>query len=158
MQHCPSSLTHTHTHTHTYTHTPNCTLKHTHTSPQLVINLPSGAVGRDWYLIYSTFKHGISLRTLYRKMMMYEKLPVLLVIRDEKKKVCVCVCVRVCVCVCVCAFLHVCVCVCVCVCVPILDSNGVCLCANKCVHVQYSRSHGIKTSSFLYCWRCITLA
>ena len=55
----------------------------------MMFHLPSRAVSRDWYLIYSTFKHGISLKTLYRNMMMFENedSPILLVVRDEQKKV-----------------------------------------------------------------------
>ena len=63
--------------------------EHAHTPVQMMFHLPYRAVGRDWYLIYSTFKHGISLRTLYRNMMMFENedSPILLVVRDEQKKV-----------------------------------------------------------------------
>ena len=62
---------------------------HAHTHVQIVFHLPSQAVSRDWHLIYSTFKHGISLKTLYRNMMMFENedSPILLVVRDEHKKV-----------------------------------------------------------------------
>lgn len=45
------------------------------------------AVGNNWYLIYSTFKHGISLRTLYRSMLTLDRdSPVLLLVRDDSKK------------------------------------------------------------------------
>ena len=62
---------------------------HTHSFSQMMFHLPYKAVGRDWYLIYSTFKHGISLRTLYRNMMLFENedSPILLIVRDEQKKV-----------------------------------------------------------------------
>jgi hypothetical protein len=55
----------------------------------MMFHLPYKAVSRDWHLIYSTFKHGISLRTLYRNMMVFEneESPILLIIRDEQKKV-----------------------------------------------------------------------
>lgn len=52
-------------------------------------NILSAAVGHDWFLIYSTFKHGISLRTLYRNMVTAE-LPesaIVLLVRDEQNKV-----------------------------------------------------------------------
>lgn len=53
---------------------------------KLCSKLPYQAVGHDWVLIYSTCKHGISLRTLYRNMAGYEETPVLLVVRDQNKK------------------------------------------------------------------------
>ena len=58
-------------------------------SIQLSLHLPSQAVDREWYLIYSTFKHGISLRTMYRNMTIFdnEDSPVILVIRDDCGKV-----------------------------------------------------------------------
>ena len=73
---CPS-----HHHTLTPSH------PHTLTPSQLCSKLPYQAVGHDWVLIYSTCKHGISLRTLYRNMAGYEETPVLLVVRDQNKKV-----------------------------------------------------------------------
>ena len=57
-------------------------------------------------LVYSTFSHGISLRTMYRNMLAFGDTPVLLVVRDDCNKVCVCV--RVCVSVCVvCVYMYV---------------------------------------------------
>ena len=52
-------------------------------------NILSAAVGHDWFLIYSTFRHGISLRTLYRNMVTAElpKSAVVLLVRDEQNKV-----------------------------------------------------------------------
>lgn len=52
----------------------------------LTPHLPSRAVSRDWYLVYSTFKHGISLRTLYRNMVDFEDSPILLIVRDDCNK------------------------------------------------------------------------
>lgn len=49
---------------------------------QLSKNLISAAVGHDWMLLYSTFKHGMSIQTLYRNMTEYGDNPVLLFIRD----------------------------------------------------------------------------
>ena len=65
------------------------TCTYARTRVQMMFHLPYRAVGHDWYLIYSTFKHGISLKTLYRNMMMFENedSPILLVVRDEQKKV-----------------------------------------------------------------------
>lgn len=56
---------------------------------QLSNNILSAAVGHDWFLIYSTFTHGISLRTLYRNMIMCElsQPPVILLVRDNQHKV-----------------------------------------------------------------------
>ena len=39
-------------------------------------------------LVYSTFSHGISLRTMYRNMLAFGDTPVLLVVRDDSNKVC----------------------------------------------------------------------
>lgn len=44
-------------------------------------NLPSRTVGHCWVLVYSTFQHGFSLKTLYRKMEYYDT-PVLLIVMD----------------------------------------------------------------------------
>ena len=56
---------------------------------QLSPNLISSAVGHDWVLVYSTFKHGISLRTLYRNMQLceLEETAVVLLVRDDQNKV-----------------------------------------------------------------------
>ncbi len=56
---------------------------------QISNNLPSAAVGHDWILVYSTFKHGISLRTLYRNMLACDlpESPVILLVRDDQHKV-----------------------------------------------------------------------
>ena len=44
----------------------------------------------DWVLVYSTFRDGISLRTMYRNMYTFENedTPVVLVVRDSQDKVC----------------------------------------------------------------------
>lgn len=44
-------------------------------------HLPARAEGYAWALLYSTSKHGFSLKTLYREMAKYES-PVLLIIED----------------------------------------------------------------------------
>ncbi|XP_065898217.1 oxidation resistance protein 1-like isoform X2 [Dysidea avara] len=49
---------------------------------QLSKKLLSAAIGHDWVLLYSTFKHGMSLRTLYRNMVDYGDNPVLLFVKD----------------------------------------------------------------------------
>ena len=56
---------------------------------QLSPNLISAAIGHDWVLVYSTFKHGISLRTLYRNMLSCElpETAVVLLVRDDQNKV-----------------------------------------------------------------------
>ncbi len=56
---------------------------------QLSPNLISAAIGHDWVLLYSTFKHGISLRTLYRNMQSCElaETAVILLVRDDQNKV-----------------------------------------------------------------------
>ena len=48
---------------------------------QLCKHLPARAEGYSWTLIYSSSKHGFSLKTMYREMLKYET-PVLLVIED----------------------------------------------------------------------------
>ena len=48
---------------------------------QLCKHLPARAEGYAWTLIYSSSKHGFSLKTMYREMIKYET-PVLLVIED----------------------------------------------------------------------------
>ena len=48
--------------------------------------LPSRTVGHCWELVYSTFQHGFSLSTLYRKMEVYDS-PVLLVVTDDAHQV-----------------------------------------------------------------------
>ncbi len=60
-----------------------------HTLVQLVAILPAAAVGRQWVLVYSTFRDGISLRTMYRNMVAFENedSPVVLVVRDDQLKV-----------------------------------------------------------------------
>ena len=56
---------------------------------QLVAILPAAAVDRRWMLVYSTFRDGISLRTMYRNMVAFENedSPVVLVVRDDQLKV-----------------------------------------------------------------------
>lgn len=46
---------------------------------QLYSSLPSLAKGRTWVLLYSTFRHGISLSTLYRRSMLCPGLSLLVV-------------------------------------------------------------------------------
>ncbi|XP_015793309.1 oxidation resistance protein 1 [Tetranychus urticae] len=48
---------------------------------ELARHLPARTEGYSWALIYSTSKHGFSLKTIYRNMVNYEN-PVLLVIQD----------------------------------------------------------------------------
>ena len=50
---------------------------------KLMIHLLGNAVGHDWYPVYSTFKHGFSLSTMYRNMLEFEGSPVLLVVQDS---------------------------------------------------------------------------
>ena len=95
-----------HTHTHTHTHTSISYIESVLyivlvqsstfglTVPfdlclQLVGILPSSAVDHDWVLVYSTFRDGISLRTMYRNMYRFENedTPVVLVVRDDQDKV-----------------------------------------------------------------------
>ena len=47
----------------------------------------SSAVGHDWMLLYSTFRHGMSLQTLYRNMIEYGDSPVLLFVKDTTSQV-----------------------------------------------------------------------
>ncbi|XP_064381825.1 oxidation resistance protein 1-like isoform X2 [Halichondria panicea] len=56
---------------------------------KLVAILPAAAVGRQWVLVYSTFRDGISLRTMYRNMVAFENedSPVVLVVRDDQLKI-----------------------------------------------------------------------
>ena len=54
--------------------------------PQLNQELPSRTIGHCWDLVYSTFEHGFSLKTIYRRMEDCEN-PVLLVIMDDQHKV-----------------------------------------------------------------------
>lgn len=75
---------------------------------QLSNYLPSEAIGHEWVLIYSTFVHGISLRTLYRNMADVDTAVVLLV-QDEFKKV---QCALLCLCHAVMYGLFHCVCAC----------------------------------------------
>ncbi|XP_062520406.1 nuclear receptor coactivator 7-like isoform X2 [Corticium candelabrum] len=53
---------------------------------KLTESLPRRLIGYDWTLIYSTFSHGISLKTLYRNMLDITG-PVVLVIQDEANQV-----------------------------------------------------------------------
>ena len=53
---------------------------------QLNTKLPSRTIGHCWALVYSTFQHGFSLKTLYRKMEFYDT-PVLLVVMDDAHQV-----------------------------------------------------------------------
>nr|CAB3264612.1 oxidation resistance protein 1 [Phallusia mammillata] len=48
-------------------------------------NLPARCVGCPWKLLYSTFEHGMSLRTLYRKMnRLSEDSPVAIIVQDTE--------------------------------------------------------------------------
>ncbi|KAI1289678.1 Oxidation resistance protein 1 [Halotydeus destructor] len=49
----------------------------------LVKELPARAQGYPWTLLYSTSKHGFSLKTLYREMVKVDT-PVLLIVQDTK--------------------------------------------------------------------------
>ncbi|KAL9963260.1 hypothetical protein ACROYT_G032443 [Oculina patagonica] len=49
-------------------------------------SLPSRTIGHCWVLVYSTFEHGFSLNTLYRKMEYYDT-PVLLVVMDDAHQI-----------------------------------------------------------------------
>jgi hypothetical protein len=53
---------------------------------KLVPHLPSQAIGHNMHLIYSTFTHGISLRTMYRNMLAFGDTPVLFIVRDDANK------------------------------------------------------------------------
>ncbi|EDO46287.1 predicted protein [Nematostella vectensis] len=48
--------------------------------------LPSRTVGHTWMLVYSTFLHGFSLKTLYRNMECYDS-PMLIIIRDDEHQI-----------------------------------------------------------------------
>ena len=51
--------------------------------PQLNERMILRGVGLPWDLGYSTFRDGISLHTLYRRLAEYEDCPNVLVMRDE---------------------------------------------------------------------------
>lgn len=53
---------------------------------QLCQHMPARAEGYSWSLIYSTAKHGFSLKTLYREMAKIDT-PILLVIQDTSGSV-----------------------------------------------------------------------
>ena len=53
---------------------------------QLCNHLPPRAEGYPWTLVYSTDKHGFSLKTLYRAMIGFDS-PVLLVVKDTHNQV-----------------------------------------------------------------------
>lgn len=53
------------------------------TRSALYVSLPSVAQGRKWVLLYSTWRHGISLSTLYRRSMLCPG-PSLLVVGDRR--------------------------------------------------------------------------
>ncbi len=53
---------------------------------QLCAHLPVRAVGYSWKLLYSSDKHGFSLRTLYRLMDRYQA-SALLLIKDTRSEV-----------------------------------------------------------------------
>ncbi|EXB29440.1 hypothetical protein L484_022111 [Morus notabilis] len=54
-----------------------------HTRTALYASLPALVQGRRWMLLYSTWRHGISLSTLYRRSMLWPG-PSLLVVGDRK--------------------------------------------------------------------------
>lgn len=49
-------------------------------------SLPARAEGYPWTLVYSSDKHGFSLKTLYRSMSMIDS-PILLIIKDTNNQV-----------------------------------------------------------------------
>ncbi|XP_041423161.1 oxidation resistance 1 S homeolog isoform X3 [Xenopus laevis] len=53
---------------------------------KLTKNLPPRTIGYPWTLVYSTAKHGMSLKTLYRMMLGLDT-PVLLVIKDSDAQI-----------------------------------------------------------------------
>ena len=52
-------------------------------APQLAEHMILRGVGLPWELGYSTFRDGISLHTLYRRLGDYEDCPNVLVVKDE---------------------------------------------------------------------------
>lgn len=52
----------------------------------LVPEMPGRTIGYPWHLVYSTYKHGFSLKTLYRVMHGLES-PILIVVKDTNDKV-----------------------------------------------------------------------
>lgn len=55
---------------------------------QLCRHLPARCIGCPWSLLYSTFEHGISLQTLYRRMnQRYEDSPAVVVVKDSNGQV-----------------------------------------------------------------------
>jgi hypothetical protein len=53
---------------------------------QLTVSLPRRLIGYDWKLIYSTFCHGISLKTLYRNML-HVTGPVIVLVQAKEEEV-----------------------------------------------------------------------
>ena len=54
---------------------------------QLCKRMPARCIGCPWRLLYTTFDHGMSLRTLYRKMKNccdYEESPAFILVRDTE--------------------------------------------------------------------------
>ncbi|XP_031570809.1 oxidation resistance protein 1-like [Actinia tenebrosa] len=49
-------------------------------------NLPSRLVGHTWTLVYSTFLHGFSLKTMYRNMEDFDT-PMLIVVQDDEHQI-----------------------------------------------------------------------
>jgi len=53
---------------------------------EIAQRLPASVIGRNLVLLYSSYQHGISLSTLYRKVTSYQPdWPVLLVVRDNSE-------------------------------------------------------------------------
>ena len=55
-------------------------------SPQLAKNLPPRTIGYPWKLAFSSSKHGMSIKSLYRTMRGQDT-PVLMVIKDSDGQV-----------------------------------------------------------------------
>jgi len=49
--------------------------------------LPASAIGYPWKLLYSTYNHGMSLKTLYRKVNNEESKPCLFLVKDQSSHI-----------------------------------------------------------------------